>query len=145
MVDLREEDLLFVDIVANALDNLVIGGLELVSGVDTARDGAMSVELSLHLVGAFNTVVVMDVVLRELNSLAIGVSSLSSRRRSAVAANVVGCAHTVDQVVGGVLLARRVRDTDGMGISVYHTGVATITGTTSLAVNDGLGIESNWR
>ena len=139
MVDEREADLLGVDVGA------IVVVLEVLGGVDTARDGAVSVELSLHLVDAGKRVVLADVVLLVLDGDAAIEASLANRGRrpGAVTADVNVLAHVVDEVVSGVLLARRVRDTSVVGILVHLSGVATIAGATSLAVHDGLGIEAD--
>ena len=145
MVDLREEDLLRVDVVANTLDNLVVSSLELVSGMDTARDGAISVKLSLHLVSTSDAVHVSDIIVLVVDSLTVGISSLTFGGGSAVTADIISGAHAVHKVEGCVLFARRVRDTDCACVQVHHGGVATIARTTSLAVDDSLGIEADWR
>ena len=139
VVDEREADLLGVDVGA------IVVVLEVLGGVDTARDGAVSVELSLHLVDAGKRVVLADVVLLVLDGDAAIEASLANRGRrpGAVTADVNVLAHVVDEVVSGVLLARRVRDTSVVGILVHLSGVATIAGATSLAVHDGLGIEAD--
>ena len=139
VVDEREADLLGVDVGA------IVVVLEVLGGVDTARDGAVSVELSLHLVDAGKRVVLADVVLLVLDGDAAIEASLANRGRrpGAVTADVNVLAHVVDEVVSGVLLARRVRDTSVVGIPVHLSGVATIAGATSLAVHDGLGIEAD--
>ena len=103
----------------------------------------MGVKLSLHLVGTGHTVVVSDVVLLVGDGLALGISLLARLGGSAVTADIVVCAHAVNQVVGGVLLARRVRDTSLVSVPVDTDGVATIARATSLAVDDSLGIEAN--
>lgn len=143
VVDHGEADGLLVDVVTGALDNLVVGGLEGVGGVDTAGDGAVSVELSLHVVGTLHAVVVRDVVLLVVDGLAVGIGGLALRGRRAVTADIVVGAHAVDQVVSGVLFAGRVGDAGCVSVPVDASGVATVAGATSLAVNDGLGIDAD--
>ncbi len=57
VVDQREEDVLRVNV------GSIVGILELIGGVDSARDRSVCEELSLHLVYASNRVVFADVVL----------------------------------------------------------------------------------
>jgi len=45
-------------------------GVQTVGGVDTAGDGSVGVNLSLHLVSSMNTVVVSDVVVVIVDSCA---------------------------------------------------------------------------
>ena len=105
VVDHGEADSLLVDVVALTLNNLVVGGLEEISGVDTAGDGTVSGKLGLHLILTLDRVVIADVVLLVLNSLAVSISWLTIRGRGAVTADIVVCAHLSLQVEGRVLLA----------------------------------------
>ena len=104
MVDLREEDGFPVDVIALAFDNLVVLGLKLVGGMDTAGDWAVGMKLSLHLISTSDTVVVSHIVVCVVDGLAIGIGSLAFRRRSTVTANIIVRAHTVNQIIGSVLL-----------------------------------------
>ena len=101
MVDLRESNDLRVDTTLVVL-------LPVVSSVDTARDGTVSVKLSLHLIGTSQGVVLTDVVSNigsdseaVLKTVIIGLGWAPK----AVTALIHRCA-LVLQVVGNVLLAR---------------------------------------
>jgi hypothetical protein len=139
VVDQREEDVLRVNVGA------IVGILELISGVDSARDRSVCEELSLHLVYASNRVVFADVVLWVLNGGAIGqtIIALSRGRSMAVTADIDVGAHASLKVECSVLLAGGVRNTDVVSVLVNLGGVATITGATSLAVYDNLGVEAD--
>jgi len=139
VVDQREEDVLRVNVGA------IVGILELISGVDSARDRSVCEELSLHLVYASNRVVFADVVLWVLNGGAIGqtIIALSRGRSMAVTADIDVGAHASLKVECSVLLAGGVRNTDVVSVLVNLGGVATITGATSLAVDDNLGVEAD--
>ena len=145
VVDQREEDLLRVDVVANTFLDANVVLLEVGGSVDTARDGSVEVELLHHGVLSADGVVLGNVVLGVVDSPAVveRVIALSVGRPGAVTADINVLAHTALEVVGGVLLARRVGDTGLVGILVDLSGVATIARAASLAVNNGLSIESN--
>ena len=80
---------------------------EVLSHVDTARDGAMSEELGLHLVNTLNIVILANIVLGILDCGAILKSrvTLCWRGSGAVTANVDWFAEAVLKVVGNVLHA----------------------------------------
>ena len=105
VVDLGESDGLSVDVVSLTFNNSVVLGLEGVGGLNTARDGAVGVKLSHHVVFAFDLVVVSHIVLSVVNSTAVGISSFTFTWWGAVTADIVVRAHAVNQVVGSVLLA----------------------------------------
>ena len=104
VVDLGEGSQLSVDVVSLAFNDRGVLSLELVCGVNTAGDGAVSVELSHHSVLALHAVVIGDIVVGVLDSLTVSIGSLALGGRGAVTADIVRSAHVVDQVVGGVLL-----------------------------------------
>ena len=105
VVDLGEFESLSVDVVSLTFNNLVVFGLESVGGLDTARDGAIGMKLSHHLVFTFDRVVVGHIVFPVVDSAAVGISSLTFTWWGAVTAHIVIRAHAVNQVVGSVLLA----------------------------------------
>ena len=144
VVDPGEADVLLVDVVTLTLNNAVVGGIEEITSVDTAGDGTVSVELSLHLILTLDGVVIGDVVLGEVDGLTLSIGLLAILGRLAVTADVVVGAHALLQVQSCVLLAGRVGNTSLVGVLVDSGGVATVARSTSLAVNDGLGIEGDW-
>jgi hypothetical protein len=122
-----------------------VGSLEEIGSVDTAGDGAVSVELSLHLLNTWELVVLWDVVAdiglnREasLNARVIG----SRWGPGAVTAHINGGA-VVLKVSGSVLLAGRMDKTGFLSVLVHFTGVTSIAGATFLAVNNNLGVKTN--
>jgi len=119
--------------------------VEVVGGVDTAADGTVEEEFSLHLVSTSDMVVLRSIVLGVVHGGAAveTIVTLSGRRPGAVSAEINVLAHAVDKVVSSVLLARRVRNTVLKGIFVNLGRVATVAGATSLAVNDDLSVEAN--
>jgi len=80
-----------------------------------------------------------------LNGGAIGqtIIALSRGRSMAVTADIDVGAHASLKVECSVLLAGGVRNTDVVSVLVNLGGVATITGATSLAVDDNLGVEAD--
>ena len=145
VVDHGEADVLRVDVVALSLGDANVFCLEFVSGMNTTRDGTVLEELGHHLVLAGDGVVLADVVLLVLDSGAVlhAGLALGGRRPGAVTADIDVSAHAVNQVEGGVLLARGVRDTGVVGILVDEGGVSTIARATSLAVDNSLGVETD--
>ena len=140
MVDHREENVLGVD------GSTVVLSLEFLSGVDTARDRTVGVKLGHHLIGTSKAVMVTNVVhlIRGDSSAAIlTIITLRGRRPGAVTADISCFAHAVDEVICNILLARRVRNTGSVSISVDHGGITTIARATSLAVDDDLSIETD--
>ena len=61
----------------------------------------------------------------------------------AVTADIDVSAHATLKVEGSVLLARGVGDTSVVSVLVNLTWVSTVTGATSLAVDDNLGVKAN--
>lgn len=145
VVNHREEDLLGVDVVTLTLVDANVSGLPVAGSVDTARDGTVHGELGLHLLLTLEGVVLTDVVLLVLDSGATvhTVITLSGGRPGAVTADINICALAALEVVGDVLLARRVRNTVLLCISIDEGGVATIARAASLAVDDNLGVEAD--
>jgi len=139
VVDDGQEDLFRVD-------SARVSPLELVSHVNTAGDGTMSVDLSLHLISSLNVIVVSDVVSDvggDSGAARKTVVAFSGWWPDAVTADVDWLA-SVLQVVSSVLLAGRVHKTVVVSPLVDLSGVSTIAGATSLAVNDYLSTKSNW-
>jgi len=120
-------------------------GIEFVGGLDTASDGSVPGELSLHLVGSGEGVVLGDVVLGVFHSSAAREAIITERGRGpeAVTAEINVGASTGDKVVGGVLLAGRVGNTEGGSVKVDFSGVTTVARATSVAVDDSLGVEAD--
>jgi hypothetical protein len=87
---------------------------------------------------------VLDVVLRGIDGLAVvhgGVLSVLGGR--AVTADVDRLALILHKVGGNVLLARGVDEASGVSVLVDISGVTTVAGATSWAVDDSLGAETN--
>ena len=126
------------------VDSASVVVLKLFGGMDSARNGTVEVEFGLHLISTVEAVVVSDVVLGVLDSPAVleSVLSFGRRRPGAISADVQVRAGTLE-VVGGILFARRMWDTDVVGVPVDTAGVSTVTGATFLAVDDNLGVQGD--
>jgi len=87
-----------------------------------------------------------DVVLFVVNGPALVEACLTSRAwwPGAVSANVDWFALSFVKVVSLVLLARRVWDTFHESILENIAWISTVAVTTSLTVDDNLGVQSNW-
>jgi hypothetical protein len=121
--------------------------LEVVSGLNTATNGAVLVDLSLHLVSTLDGIVVRNVVFLEVDSSAVirdafCVITFLANWRNAISADIDVLAVVLLQVGSLVLLARRVRDALRGGIFIDLDGISTIARSTSLAVDDCLGRQS---
>jgi len=120
-------------------------GIERRGGVDSAGDGSVEIEFGLHLVSSLDVIVLGDVVVGVLNGPTVLDAGLTDggRRPGAVSADVDVSAHPGGEVVCDVVHARGVLETVSVGPFVYSSWVSTIAGTTSLAVDNDLGIKSN--
>jgi hypothetical protein len=118
--------------------------LESVGDVDTARDGSVLEDLSLHLSDTLNGVMVSDVVSGGSHSSAAFLTIFSSSRwgRGAVTADVNGLKSRL-QVVSNVLHARSVNETGLVSVRVDTTGVTTVARASSLSVDNHLGVDGD--
>jgi len=138
VVDHGEADLLGVD-------SVVLGGIvseEGIGNVDSARDRAVSGDLSLHLVSTSHAVVIADVVSSGRgDGPAFVLTILSSGwwGPGAVLAGSDGRDLSLE-VVGNVLLASSVDESFIMGVLVNLSGVTSIARATSLSVDNDLGV-----
>ena len=125
----------------------IVVKLELLSCLDTAGNGAV-LELSLHLVSTRNVEVLTDVVASVgLDGSATINSTLANGRRrpGAVTAHVDVLAASVHIVVGSVVDAAGVHKASVMSEFVDLSGVSTVARATSIAVDNHLGVNANWR
>ena len=95
--------------------------------MNTARDRSVKSELSLHLVDALDAVIIINVIYSVLDSPTVTCLTFSRRRPSAITANINWAAEAILQVVSDILHARRVVETNLMGILVNKSRVATVT------------------
>jgi len=139
VVDHREEFELGVDTTGVLL--------EVVSDLDTARDGTVLHKVGLHLGGTGEAVVVRSVVLSVVNSPTFVLAGLVdwAWRPGAVLALLHGAAIEARGIMSNILFARRVRNTFSVGELIDTTGVATFAGATSFTVDDSLSVEANRR
>ena len=139
MVKSDEVDLLLVDRCA------IIVGVEVVGGVDTARDGSV-LELSLHLDSTLHVVVLVDVVASHIGDGGATFDARitnSGRRPSAVTAHINGLAASRDIVERLIVSTRSVDKTLLASELVNFGGVSTIARATGIAVDDHLGREGD--
>ena len=132
--------------VDTVIDAEIVGGLEGVGGVDTAAHRSVGSKLSLHLISTSDIIVLADVVASVLNGNAAveAILTLSGRRPCAVTADVDVSANIHLIVVGLIVSARSVDESLVSGELIDLSGVTTIARSTSLAVDNHLGGESNW-
>jgi hypothetical protein len=137
VVDLWEFDGLLVDTTSV--------GLEFVGGFDTAGDWSVSVELGLH-VSSWDSVVVGDIVQFVLNWPAFILAGLAlwAWWPGAVLASINGLALPFVEILGDILFTRRVWDTRVISVLVDTSWVSTLAGSSSIAVDNNLGIQGNW-
>jgi hypothetical protein len=117
-----------------------------ISCLDTAGDRTKLGKLRLHLIGSDHWVVLADVVLLVgYGSAVCGRIFTSFRNRwRAISAQVEIGALTALKVVSSILLARAVGDSVLVSVLVNLSGVATIAATSSLAIDDSLGVKTDW-
>merc|ERR1711990_58201 len=108
-------------------------GLELVSGVHTAGDWSVLVDLSLHLFLTREAVVVLGIVALVLDSPTFVLAGLANWAwwPGAILALIDGFAAVRLWIVGNVLLAGGVWDSLIIGELVDATWVSTLTASTS--------------
>ena len=90
--------------------------------------------------------VLADVVASIFDSCAVfkPIFTLGRCWTSAVTADINGATESRDFVLGDIVHAGRMDEAIGHGILINLGWVSTVARTTSLAVNDHLGIETNW-
>jgi len=126
------------------VDSASVFSLEFIGGLDTALKGTILSKLSLHLLVTFNGVVLANVVLFVGHGCTAGKTIITGLRHwgcTVLAQIVVGAGFK--QVVSDVLLARTVGDTMVEGVLVNESGVTTIAATAGIAVDNGLGVQTN--
>lgn len=115
--------------------------------MDAAGDGTVSINLSLHLVNAREFIILGDIVAHIGLNCPAAIKTIIIRSGwwpGALTANINWLA-IVLQVVGNVLLARRVDETSLVSVLINFAGVATVAGATSLAVHNNLSVEGDGR
>ena len=139
--DLVIEEQEFDIILVNAAIVVVI---EVVGSVDTAGDGAV-LELGLHHLSTLHVVIFADVVAVHVSDGGASLDATFSNRgrgSSAVTAHIDGLAAAIDIVVSLVVSAATMDEAGCVGELVHITGVSTIAGATSVAVDNHLGGKS---
>ena len=127
------------------VDTTVVVVVEVVGGVDTARDGSV-LEGSLHLVGTFDVVVLADVVEGVVSDGGAAVEATVANgrgRSSTVTALVNGSTTVLNIVVSYVVHAGSMDETMGHGELIDLSGVATVAGAASVTVDDHLCADSD--
>jgi len=136
----------------NEMDLLRVNGssivipLEVVGDVNTTRDGTV-LELSFHLVGSLDIPVLANVVANVRSdscTVCKTVITYSRRRSVAVAADIDCGTRASNIVVSNIVHARRVDETFRHCELVDLSRVSSIARTSSVAVDDHLGIKSDW-
>lgn len=139
MVESNETDIFLIN------SGAIVVIVEVVGAVDTAADRTV-LKLSLHLVCSSDGIHLRDVVTSIGDSFAVfTLLALSGRRPRAVTANIDILANAIHIVKSLVVHARGVDETIGHGELVDLSGVTTVARSASLAVDDHLGADSDWR
>lgn len=126
------------------VNSTLVVGHEGVSDMNTTADRAVLYNLRLHLVNSLDLVVFAHVVFLVGDGAAIGKVTIDlGHWGHAVSAQVHSSAIMLRQVGGSVLLARAVGNAVLVGELVNASGVTTVAAATSLAVDDGLSVQTD--